>query len=454
MGCRALLLATWGNPAQWNTARYELGGESDESFTSLGILCRHLSKSGCEARALVLVLESLLDAKLDKEPDGKRPGYAYLYERREELARLRGLLLEGRYGEAVEGLRSVVEGLAKSAGAGCSGGVAVEVLPAIGSFGGGVRFAGDVRNFHSFALLAAAREVLRGGPAPSKIVVDLTHGVNFMPTYAYEVAREAASLSLLAGSRSVEMEVYNSDPYPPGSEKPSLSLNLVRREEVREIRLPSEAGSLVEWRGGRPPSRFEEFRARASRFMGEKVYPVVASLYYPLPLALVYLASAQSWEEYLGVVEEARSLWASYTRVSGGTVERPVYVNPQAVYAALLAAAACKAVREEGLSNDVESLEKLNERVYRRVSEVHYALIAQELSQVEAGRFEEAAYPRKPDKRIMIAHAGLQKGFVRVERGEKKLLLYVGADGKPLKPEDPSAAESVRSLLAKAGLKH
>jgi CRISPR-associated protein Csx1 len=50
----------------------------------------------------------------------------------------------------------------------------------------------------------------------SKIILDVSHGINFMPTLALEAAEECASMLAVAGAGDTVLKVYQSDPFLPG----------------------------------------------------------------------------------------------------------------------------------------------------------------------------------------------------------------------------------------------
>ncbi len=415
---RTLLIATWGQPALWGPAVYVLEERERrtlEHCTSLPLL---LEKYG-DADVALLVLDSLVD----EYADGRREGACY-----ECYDKQRGLVQEAAraasYSELRKGVEKFVEELLGCLG--IEGRARVVVCPAVGSPGGRWSFESKPGDFEAVALAGLGPRCLEEGY--ERVVLDLTHGVNFMPAVALRVAERLANILLLAhGAKSVKLEVYNSDPYPPRSQRPELRLNLVAREEVRAVRVPAPLPERLL----RPTRQLDSQTSEGVRRVNEEYKRTVevplSALYYPLPLALHYSLS-QAGEAPLRVLEDALGLWERTVSVYGQRVKGALRLEPDAVYALLLVEAV---LRRLGRPEYPARLERLRETVklYESISEPYYYLIVDELSKVERSLArrrpqrgvrlcelygEECRY-ETPDKRVMIAHAGLQKELVLVD---------------------------------------
>jgi len=438
---RTLLIATWGNPSRWGCADYVCGSVSVRTCTSLPALQQVLRG---DVTTYVIALDSLVD-KDERATDASTCGHCY-----SECWSEAKQVSQGGY-EAVESfvkklVKCIIDCVYKDDGLEPRGDVDVIVAPAVGSPGGSWFFEGGARDFASKVLLELGARVLK--EPYDRIVLDLSHGINFMPAEALYVVRLLASLSLIAhGLNSVEVEVYNSDPYPPTTKRssnlrckeldelPKLNLNLVYEEELTSTYVPSKIVGKVLKLPAKPPKDLEDLLNALNKLVSSSKY-VLSSLYYPLPLALITSCNELAKEDFdmiLSSLAKALEHWRRYVTVDHDKrlVRRIVELVPEAIYSLLLSAAACGRLKNLGVLGEptVRKLKKMRE-VYKNVSEVNDALIAQEVSHLELACKKlarevgkcvsyselrgEAKRECKPDKRTMIAHAGLLEGCVEV----------------------------------------
>ena len=174
--------ATWGNPAAWRLARYVNGGLSDTGFSTLGML-QKLEKP--RVPTLVVVADSLA-----AETGCAPPDYS--------------------------GLRRLVEEYVRKYL--CGAEAKVEVLPGVlKAERSGRRYVfkadlGDFRLLYVYSLYTRVLEAACG--SLSRIALDISHGVNYMPTLALDAAQEAAAMLAAALAKPVGLKVYQADPYP------------------------------------------------------------------------------------------------------------------------------------------------------------------------------------------------------------------------------------------------
>ncbi|MEM1909115.1 MAG: TM1812 family CRISPR-associated protein [Thermofilaceae archaeon] len=173
---------TWGNPASWRLANYVNGGLSDTGFSTLGML-KKLEKP--RMPVLVAVVDSLA-----AEAECETSDYSELR-------------------------RAVVEYVRKHL---CGAEAEVEVLPGIlRAVKDGRQYTfkadlGDFRLLYTYSLYTRALKAACG--SVTRIALDISHGVNYMPTLALDAAQEAAAMLAAALAQTVELRVYQADPYP------------------------------------------------------------------------------------------------------------------------------------------------------------------------------------------------------------------------------------------------
>lgn len=255
-----ILVAPWGDPTGWRRVTYivpkippqgcrdmwkegdveqESEGERIESQSSSAAIARYIYKRGIkdntniDLKVLIIMSETLAD-----------PGKIYEEgcEQRDVADRLRRSV-EADYRKYVE---SYFGGdLAKR--------IEILVAPGIGLFNrdrGETRFRCNMNNYTSYIFANLLNRIVREDP--TTILLDITHGINYMPLLTSEAVRAAIELSVfqksaMRGGKNAEIRLIylNSDPYIPprggaGSQLQQataissdvLNINVIRCEEI------------------------------------------------------------------------------------------------------------------------------------------------------------------------------------------------------------------------------
>ncbi|ABM80564.1 CRISPR-associated CARF protein Csx1 [Hyperthermus butylicus] len=193
-----LAVAPWGDPAGWTYTRYRLkaGGKTVEveSFTGLAAV----AKAYPEARILIVAADTLAD-----------PAFT----------------LTG-YEDVIDSARRYVKNYLCQ----LQGKAEVHILPGVIAQKHRV-FRGKPTDYY-YKLLDTLIKPAWEGETVKAIVLDLTHGINYMPSTALKAVEEVAALHALAASlkhskaETVKVEVYNSDPIIlPADERKKLARN-------------------------------------------------------------------------------------------------------------------------------------------------------------------------------------------------------------------------------------
>jgi len=333
----------------------------------------------------------------------------------------------------------------------------IVVAPAIGRPGGTWFFIGRIQDYE-IAVLREMSSRLLSTPY-TRIIVDLTHGLNFMPSITTRIVPRIASILLLAhkdvSSSSVEVWLYNSDPIPPSvTESTTININEAAYTNVKSIELVHSIASKFAYAWDRKYNHIEE---ELNKTMSDKarkalriLRPLYSALYYPMPLALYTLACTKCKDlDALSSVEECVFSAIEIHRDKHEIVI-PLTIDSDTYYVYLSLKALCKRIsplceevgKEASPSIDIEALENGIAPIYALIHVSYRELIMHELSNIKRGykalmqkcqrlqgsytslaeleaiRIEKEKKEEKKeermDKRIMIAHAGLQKQFVEV----------------------------------------
>ncbi|MEM2405320.1 MAG: CRISPR-associated CARF protein Csx1 [Candidatus Methanomethylicia archaeon] len=181
---KSILVATWGNPwiPGWSSVEYVYGNNSIKSRSSLPLLLNSLSPD----LTLIVVLDTVANKRFNSYNDLLRN-------------------VEYRY-------REFLKSLMDEARSDLACNVSFIVAPGVGRFKFDdyyFRFSGSLSDFYAYTLYALLKYFLCNEELT--VYLDLTHGINFMPTLTYRCIREM--LNALALTTSVELKVFNSDPY-------------------------------------------------------------------------------------------------------------------------------------------------------------------------------------------------------------------------------------------------
>lgn len=464
---RTLLIATWGMPNVWDEFEYVMGegGSSGRKYcTSLIPLLLSLGRN---TDIVIIVLDSLADGQVLQKETACCKCYNELYYYIKEAKSSNSYLdLVLKLEEFVKKFFTcLVEkyGLTNEINAETIGNTKVVVAPAVGSPGGNWEFRGDIRNFQSIVMSEIGDLLLRN--CYSKIVLDLSHGLNFMPSTIMYVASRLASINLLAHKHinSVDIEVYNSDPPRSSTDRPLL-LNKAISIKKRNIELIHEKPRVAEplAQVKTKVSDFIEIKKEIEKYADMALvdlYNIYLSIYYPIPLGL-YLATNKAScqridEAYSKIKAEIRKIAKIEDAGEARTkVKWPLAINPDFIYLLQLSRAVCNRLSDkpDGAPTikqlKYEDLTRVYEYVYRGLPK----LINNELSLIEKflGEFKEKArndYEKmkgkwmllceikeklnvdscknkdKPiiNERIMIAHVGFQDNIVEVYIGDEEL---------------------------------
>ncbi|MEM1983568.1 MAG: CRISPR-associated CARF protein Csx1 [Sulfolobales archaeon] len=451
---RTIIISTWGSPSKWRCARYVYSNDnmikesrSCSSCSSLPLLTTLYPNSD----VVVIVLDSLVDyVKTGKEvKEVADSTCSYCYE-----VCFKPISSFNNYSDlecfVKDFAKCVIKCVYETDGFTLPN-FEVVVGPSVGSPGGKWVFKGNATDFIAKILLGLG--VIFYRMCYNEIVLDLTHGINFMPAEVLYLVRMLASLSIVAHNlKEVEVLVFNSDPYPSSgaggggicsvcSVMPELNLNLIYKEVVRGIYIPPRIPSKVLSVRFTPSEELKKLRDELTKYVSITRY-IVSSLLYPFPLALCNSCNdlGTNIQDTLDeVLSKILSAWMNGIEVDADrkVVRRSIDLFVDSIYMFMLAAYTCKRVSEVGNLTEVsiKKLKNLSE-LYRSIIEPYEYLVKNELSKVElmcsnlepdvcrnyseligSSGLLDRKKPKEvgtPDNRVMIAHIGLQQEFVEI----------------------------------------
>jgi CRISPR-associated protein Csx1 len=116
--------------------------------------------------------------------------------------------------------------------------VETAIAPTIGSFRKNkeiYKSKGSIEVYRSYTHITAYNKLMQ--QKPTEIIMDLSHGVNYMPTYLRQTTETAIASYVLAAGNTVKLLVYNSDPVQPRDRDTPIeeaTINLVEEKQISQ----------------------------------------------------------------------------------------------------------------------------------------------------------------------------------------------------------------------------
>ncbi len=490
---RTLIVSSWGYPGNWGLAEYTYRGTKEQGRTSLGAIAKHYLEKG-DVVALILAPDSLAASPTPRHcPSLKEwlcdpsklssKDYENLAQRVEEQVRawIKQCSSTPTLQE-LEGNRKVVVEVMTSAGRykGCNGYWSF-TQPANAS-----QKPEPVSSYTGEAAIAVAETLLKH--RASRLVVDITHGINFMPLSLARASEIVAKAYVLATGQELELELVNSEPYPipaPRGEgyTPALEIHTVYNAKYTAKNVLEETAlRVIESRDKlkKRPVEYLVDKQKIGKEAGKHTGWIKTTLeahsqvaakiaLYNMPLAALYhslelrnqpaTAKPGSWlERTVNALREVRKLAIKQgvvdedeSTVYPGLVFKGGRVEALLLAAALLDYIASIPVPSEELETSGATIKKL-EGVAHRLAELYQPIALRELENLKKCTPEQCPIPASRnnwpgllcdkkavsslDPRNLRAHAGLEKNIVEAmiaENPEETRVRYrLGRNNTPL----------------------
>lgn len=406
-----ILLAPWGDPTRWNKIKYELAGEETESASPLSLLEKKFD------RVFILVPDSLIDIKQNNTV-------------------ISSDVLEKKfktYKDLVDAVSSFVKEKAKEIGISkCE----VIVLPSFGSPGGNIEFHGNPEDYVSVGLIKLWN-LLKSEREVDEIALDLTNGLNFINALTLRISEFLSDLKIIdrTGDKHILLTIYNSDPFSPDNKGRLHHIHEVYRETKNKINFPylsimGESKQLIN-----KVMNSNENANEINKRYKEYVPTIMKSLYFPLPLVLLYNKGKKLDDSVL-------ETWENGIKLEGNEVNRYFSLNSNKVYAYIFANIVLNKIPEEKLPG---SIRNISENIYHKISPSSETLINKELGSLEKALeklkdsgvesdlycnisgYGESSDQAEPSKRNLIAHAGFQNDIVKLHSdGRMEYIIDIG----------------------------
>jgi CRISPR-associated protein Csx1 len=426
----SVLISTWGDPKGWENVTYIMDGRRYpmQTKSSLPAILNYANPK--PEKVFIIVLDTVIKHHVSSYKELKDSVVTYYQEF------LRSLKL---------GSEIPVE---------------VIVAPGVGRFRldgeSYAEFLGLLTDYSAYVAYEISRNFLQIGGDELTVHLDLTHGINFMPSLTYAVICEV--LGAVAITKKVRLKVYNSEPYIKGV---TSELN-IHKVEDRQI-MPSiknEALSSINCRLLEPGMVQEEKKVEVDKNYVRELNAFLSSLVNGLPL--VYYAFYPDVSSLEMSLNNAVRLWDSNIRIYQKTTDM-VHVGDHRTSEARVTMKKMIVERKATFTNEfikcvtiwniakalnhsrknevnLSELEDLKKRVFSKWTKLN-SMIGYDLEDVKRnvrkwsgplddwkmlGTIVQEFYgPVKGDKlaRNFLAHSGLENSLTYVKRQHNEILL-------------------------------
>ncbi|WP_161952125.1 CRISPR-associated CARF protein Csx1 [Thermoplasma sp. Kam2015] len=392
---KKILFSTWGMPAQWKDITYTYDEMSVHACTTLKLLSKKYD------RVILFVLDSIAD--FNGVSNSSQCGTCYSQS-------FKDFIYSGSYSDVISSIEERTKKMLACLGIEDA---EVIVLPAKGKPGGRMQFNGDVKDYLSIALLSSYIRIKEDLRSASQIGLDITHGINFLPTLTFQAVMTLMYAALISGNNEkIWFKVYNSDPATPLVN--NVAINVMYEREVSHICVE---GKNVERAIRTKGEKFSDLSRHFNMVYSNEVYPLISTLLNPFPLAAAKLSSISKID-----VQWMLNGWIESSSIDLGSVFHDIHYDPVAIEQAVIADAFLNRMREFNCGDccDINLIDKITKEIYKKVSLENYYILEQEISDIRRKASDYQCGPCKPNKRIMVAHGGFQKECVEVQNDHVK----------------------------------
>jgi len=313
------------------------------------------------------------------------------------------------------------------------------VAPGVGVFPNGL-FEGAMEDFYAYILYRLVEGISNLIADELEICLDLTHGINFMPTLTYRAVKELAGIIALAAN--VRLRVYNSEPYVRGVNE--LRVHLIEDSRIRpnpctealshQLRFLKRVELEKEKFGELCRSLREEFNK--NNLDREELNAFLGSIVNGLPLVLyTFSPDRDSIEAYLKYIEKCYKGYISMQPYKGirPHVKRLVSFSRDFIVMSKILLTSSVLGLKRRYEVPIEELDTVRRKIFSYHDRLN-AMISNDLYQIrEALRSSD----KEPSKwiqlkevlmlkgeyslRNFLAHSGLEGNVTLVNIAERKL---------------------------------
>lgn len=410
-----IIIAPIGNPLKLNLVKYKLDEFQEKSYSSLKIQAERYDMT------FVLALDSLYNIDESKDSIFNE---AYLGTigkiRKNEMS---------NYEQIQKSIKEFVVEFGRKIG------ITKEITPIVlpAQLNLESKSFGSPGDFLAISLLKIWDFIKES--QVEEVSLDLSNGPNYTSALSMKLMELLTDLILLKnpGAKTVVNSIYNADPIA------SDEIDKLKTYEIRKVYKNISSRVNISYRSfiegskeviGKNKKSEVDLKKLTSEF-SNIVKNGIKCLYYNIPLAMIYLKNEYVEDEII-LSEELLNLWERNIVIKNGKFERLLRLNPINVFYLLIVETAfCNVPTDKNLN----SVGKIAENILSKVNESGKVIVNEEIKKIRENIEEFKKWNGskvflkdimdydsginnsiKPSKRILIAHAGLQREFVLVSK--------------------------------------
>lgn len=436
-------ITVWGNPYAWKSVNYKYGGQTCNSTTTLKIVDQVDNPS----KIIIIALDSVIEAGQVVDPKNDEISCKN-YEEIQNLA----------YEKISNYIKQKInEDIMKK--------TEICVSFSIGEFKK-IKIDGHSTDFYFDIFVKLSKlltNILLENPTENiekqeiEIIIDISHGINFMPVIAYSVTRIILNILCFLFNK-IKLKVINSDPFIIPDENTYLNINTIEettispRIYVYKDKVISKCLYLSNFLNPEQKKNLGEqisalFKEKSELYM--RILLFIFAFYNKLPLHTIhYLPKMEDVQNLIDIIVQKHLESIEITTNENGkkVIKRQLYFGPivENLSKALILTKILKYLNIEPKDEiSIDEIKKINDKLLKKFN-IEKNRIDIEIYKIEKykdhitsdyqtymqiiknGEITESN--KSVDKRNFFAHAGFEYNSIKLKKFNDKIFIKINED--------------------------
>jgi len=284
-----ILIAVWGDPERWDEVNYEYQGQTEKAKSTINLIKQVENPD----KIVIICVDTLAD------------NYVISYK---------NLFSNPYYSHIKDMAESAIKNF-------CLKEFSFQPDKIIVSYGVGefnnIKFIGNTQDFYYEVLKELSfffGDIIKNSKEKIEVILDITHGINYMPTLTYRALREV--LQILAYTYDVKLKVLNADPYIRQVKPEKLNINVIEETKIKPY--------LLAYRIDSNPDNVKPINSKENRIIEEikkflkensycngnnglniKIHIFLSAFIHAMPVFIIsYLISSQTIKDLIDKISQ------------------------------------------------------------------------------------------------------------------------------------------------------